>query len=152
MVSLFELMLANWPEICRTMMEEMHETWSVFCVIYKLTMGLAVIGVIFGVFTQETFKAAESDDQLMLRKNRKQANLHRSKLQMLFTKMSAQTGKREIDLKVFQKFLQNDEIKHWLKAMDYDTNDAELLFFLLDKDGKGSLTLDDVLEGMHSVK
>merc|ERR1712087_467688 len=57
MVSLFELMLANWPPICRLMMESMHESWSIFALMYKLIMGVAVIGVIMGVFVQETFRA-----------------------------------------------------------------------------------------------
>merc|ERR1712032_71388 len=92
MVSLFELMLGNWPPICRLMMETMYEPWSIFAIGYKLTMGFAVIGVIFGVFTQETFRAAETDDQLMLRKKKAQAQTHARKMRFFFEKMTFDNG------------------------------------------------------------
>ncbi|CAK0896479.1 unnamed protein product [Prorocentrum cordatum] len=49
MVTMFELMLANWPEICRFLMEEVHEIFGYFVVGYKLSIGFAVVGVINGV-------------------------------------------------------------------------------------------------------
>merc|ERR1712032_1605303 len=86
MISLFELMLANWPPICRLMME-LWEPWSLIVIAYKLTMGFTVIGIIFGVFTQETFRAAETDDQLMVRKKKAQSKLHAKKMKFLFGKV-----------------------------------------------------------------
>merc|ERR1712118_27529 len=56
MVSLFEITMANWTPICRFLMEELHEAFMVPVVLYRLVMGLAVIGVINAVFMQETFK------------------------------------------------------------------------------------------------
>jgi hypothetical protein len=151
MVSLFELMLANWPPICRLMMETLHESWSVVVVIYKLTMGFGVIAVISGVFTQATFKAAESDDQLMLRSKAQQTAVHTRKMKMLFSKMTGGTNS-EIDLRTFKAFLKDEDIKMWLKAMEYDTSDAALLFYLIDKNGDGSLSVDELIEGMASLK
>jgi hypothetical protein len=155
MVSLFELMLANWPPICRTMMETMHEAWSVVALGYKLFMGVAVIGVIMGVFTQETFRAADSDDQLMIRRKASQTNTHRKKMRTLFqtmAKVSRDDTNTTVDVKLFEKVLKTDGMKLWLKAMDYDISDASLLFYLIDKDGDGSLTVDELIEGMAALK
>merc|ERR1740138_1935000 len=127
MVSLFELMLANWPPICRLMMDTMHEPWSVFALLYKLVMGFAVVGVIFGVFTQETFRAAETDDQLLLKRKANQTRLHTMKMKNLFQAMARKQNEdmgMGIDVRQFQKVLKHPDFQRWLKAMDYDTSDA----------------------------
>merc|ERR1719226_448443 len=129
-------MLANWPEICRLMMDKMHETWSIAVVIYKLTMGFAVIGVIFGVFTQETFSAAECDDQLILRKKKAQHLLHHRKMCALYDKMGHTEGDA-IDSKTFKEHVKNEDISHWLTALNYDTSDADLMFYLMDTNNDG---------------
>ncbi|CAK0858437.1 unnamed protein product, partial [Prorocentrum cordatum] len=45
MVTMFELMLANYPTVCRFLMEDVHEAFGCFVVFYKLSIGFAVIGV-----------------------------------------------------------------------------------------------------------
>jgi hypothetical protein len=155
MVSLFELMLANWPPICRLMMDTMHEPWSVFALCYKLVMGFAVIGVIFGVFTQETFRAAETDDMLLLKRKANQNKLHAMKMKNLFQMMEGEGNEDMsggIDVQQFKRVLKHPEFQLWLKAMDYDTSDAELLFYLIDTDGDGTLTIDELIKGMAMLK
>merc|ERR1719428_1605785 len=72
MVSLFELMLANWPTVCRFLMEEVHEVFGWLVVAYKLLVGFGVVGVINGVFIQETFSVAQSDEYIMIRSRLRQ--------------------------------------------------------------------------------
>ncbi|CAK0800467.1 unnamed protein product [Prorocentrum cordatum] len=155
MVSLFELMLANWPPICRLMMDTMHEPWSVFALCYKLVMGFAVIGVIFGVFTQETFRAAETDDQLLIKRKANQVKMQTMKMQHLFQMMATESNEdvgAAIDLQHFKRVLSHPEFQLWLKAMDYDISDAGLLFHLIDADGDGSLSVDELIQGMAMLK
>ena len=54
------------------------------CVFHKLTVGFAVIGVINGIFVQETLKAAASDDNIMVRQKQKADEIHRKKMTSLF--------------------------------------------------------------------
>ena len=54
------------------------------CVFHKLTVGFAVIGVINGIFVQETFKAAASDDNIRVRQKQKADEIHRKKMTSLF--------------------------------------------------------------------
>merc|ERR1740121_91829 len=133
----------------------MHECWSAFALGYKLVMGVAVIGVIMGVFTQETFRAADSDDQLMLRRMANEAKSHRVKMKALFQKMTKATRNSEdanVDLALFEHVLKNPAMRFWLQAMDYDVSDASLIFYLIDEDGDGTLTADELIEGMASLK
>ncbi|CAK0836980.1 unnamed protein product [Prorocentrum cordatum] len=152
MVSLFELMLANWPPICRLMMETMDEVWSVFVILYKLLMGVAVIGVNMGVFTQDTFRAADSDDQFMIRSKDKQDKTHLAKMKALFEKMTKNSECATVDSALFEKTLKSPEMRLWLKAMDYDISDASLLFYLIDSNDDGKLTIEEFSQGMAALK
>merc|ERR1740130_851063 len=83
-VSMFELTLANWPPVTRLLAEEVSEWFMLFCLIHKMTIGFAVIGVINGVIMQETFKVASTDDIIMVRQKQRAVALLRMKMSMLF--------------------------------------------------------------------
>merc|ERR1719203_1208029 len=134
------------------MMKHMHEAWSFGVVVYKLTLGFAVVGVIMGVFTQETFRAAETDDQLLLRRKAAQSKMHSTKMRLLFNKMTRAFESDTIDMETFAMMLSNRDVQMWLKALDYDASDADMLFQLIDKDGDGTLTVDELIEGMATLK
>merc|ERR1711865_467181 len=67
LLSMFELTLANWPPVTRLLQEEVSEWFMPICLIHKLTIGFAVVGVINGVILQETFKVASTDGMIMMR-------------------------------------------------------------------------------------
>merc|ERR1711920_55103 len=57
-----------------------------------------------------------------------------------------------INLDQFKQFFEKKDVQLWLKAMDYDISDASLLFHLIDRNGDGTLTVDELIEGMASLK
>ena len=56
---MFEITLGNWPPVARILQENVSEFYVAFSIIHKLVIGFAVIGVINGVFMQETFKVLQ---------------------------------------------------------------------------------------------
>ncbi|CAE7818491.1 Cacna1i, partial [Symbiodinium sp. CCMP2592] len=84
MLSMFEITLGNWPPVCRLLSEKVSEWFMLLCVLHKLVIGFAVVGVINGVFIQETFKVASSDNQIMMRQKERSSNLHEMKMRQLF--------------------------------------------------------------------
>ena len=84
MLSMFEITLGNWPPVCRLLSEKVSEWFMLLCVLHKLIIGFAVVGVINGVFIQETFKVASSDNQIMMRQKERSSNLHEMKMRQLF--------------------------------------------------------------------
>merc|ERR1712129_585038 len=80
-----------------------------------------------GVFVQETFRAANNDDSILLRTKRRAANLHRKKMELLFKGIKDQHDGSFIGLSQFRQFLSHKEINTWLAAMDYDATDPELI-------------------------
>eukprot|EP00928_Gymnodinium_smaydae_P043322 TRINITY_DN29052_c0_g1_i1.p2 TRINITY_DN29052_c0_g1~~TRINITY_DN29052_c0_g1_i1.p2 ORF type:complete len:928 (+),score=137.89 TRINITY_DN29052_c0_g1_i1:74-2785(+) len=59
MLSMFEITLANWPPICRILSENVTEWFMPICIVHKLMIGFAVVGVISllkGIFLQKLNK------------------------------------------------------------------------------------------------
>eukprot|EP00930_Biecheleria_cincta_P105559 TRINITY_DN9832_c0_g1_i1.p1 TRINITY_DN9832_c0_g1~~TRINITY_DN9832_c0_g1_i1.p1 ORF type:complete len:339 (-),score=35.34 TRINITY_DN9832_c0_g1_i1:385-1269(-) len=84
MLTMFELSLGNWPPVARMLQEEVNEWFSVAAIAYKVTIGFSVLGVVNGVFTQETFKVASQDDAIMMRQTESKRKAHVSKMSSLF--------------------------------------------------------------------
>jgi len=150
MYSFFELTLANWPPIQRLLAENLSEWFMVMGVMHKLTFGFAFVGVINGVFMQETFKVASTDDRVMLRRSERMINTHAKKMTMFFEEADA-NGSGVIDRAEFKMLVAQPAVSMWLSSMELDAKDGDLLFSLLD-DGDGHLTLDEVVRGVAKLK
>lgn len=150
LMSMFELTLANWPPVARQLSEKVSEWFMLLSVLYKLTMGFAVVGVINGVIMQETFKAAAADDRLMMRQKQRSMKTHAKKMGMLFKQADpGSTGR--VDQDTFRSLMSNAAVKVWLASMELDASDADKLFRLLD-DGDGLLSADELVQGVARLK
>jgi hypothetical protein len=150
LISLFELALANWPVICRWLMENLHEGFMIFALFFKLGMGVAVIGVINAVFMQETFRVASTDDNIMVRTKRRALNMHKGKMENLFVIADAD-GSGRIHRGEFKAVLAHKSIATWLASMDMDLGDADMLFDLL-KGEDDMIDVDELIKGMGRLK
>merc|ERR1719450_1424928 len=119
MVSMFELVLANWPPICRFLMEDLHEAFMVPVVLYRVVMGLAVLGVIAAVFMQETFKVVNNSDHIMVRNKQRAMNRHRKKMKILFDMADADNSGM-IGRQEFLDVMADVDVRTWLDSMDID--------------------------------
>lgn len=150
MLSMFEITLANWPPICRLLSENVSEWWSFFCILHKLSIGFAVVGVINGVFMQETFKAAAADDVIMMRQMKKASQVHIDKMEALF-KQADHNQDGYLDLQEFAEVINDSFVKIWLGSMGLEVDDAGTLFDLLD-DGDGLLNAEELIKGVARLK
>eukprot|EP00928_Gymnodinium_smaydae_P072432 TRINITY_DN55790_c0_g1_i1.p1 TRINITY_DN55790_c0_g1~~TRINITY_DN55790_c0_g1_i1.p1 ORF type:complete len:665 (+),score=113.52 TRINITY_DN55790_c0_g1_i1:161-2155(+) len=151
MLSMFEITLANWPPICRLLSEQYSEYFMILCVLHKLTIGFAVVGVINGVFMQETFKVASTDDRIMVRQKETAVKVHRAKMQLLFEEAD-KDGSGKLDLQEFIHVLGKPNVRTWLTSMELDTSDAVQLHNLLDEDHDGVVTMDELIRGTARLK
>ena len=143
-LSMFEMTLANWPTVCRTLGEEVSEWFVLFCLLHKILIGSAAVGIINGVFMQETFKVASTDDQIMVRQNKRAAEVHRNKMLTLFDLLdSSHDG--SIGPEEFLAIGHIPEVKFWLASMDLETDDLSTLFRLLDANSSGKINGSDTL-------
>lgn len=151
LLTLFEMTLANWPPVASLLAENVSEFWMPVCLIHKLTMGFAVVGVINGVLMQETFKVAHMDDNVMVREKQRAMRAHLAKMSLLFEEADT-SGDGRLDLEEFKNILDDYEIKIWLAAMDLDVSDVEELFHLLDDGGDGRLSAEELVRGVAKLR
>lgn len=148
--SMFELTFANWAPIARMMSEKVSVVFSALACLNKLCIGFAVVGVINGVFMQETMKAASIDDKVMISNKARAAAIHKAKMQALFDN-AGKNDNGSINRKAFRKLLSNPEVKLWLASMELDSSDVDNLFTMMD-DGDGLLTADELVSGAAKLK
>jgi len=152
MLSMLELTMANWPPIVWLLSEKVSEWFMLVCVLHKLTVGFAVIGVVNAVFMQETFKVASHDDHLMRMQKERALLLHRNKMRMLFGHVTETEAASHITLKEFQELVVERTVRVWLASMGLDARDSENLFRLIDIDSNGELTLEELIAGGSMVR
>eukprot|EP00439_Symbiodinium_sp_Y106_P036652 s4886_g4.t1 len=141
-LTMFELSLANWPPVARILQEDVSEWFVIFSICHKLVIGTAVIGVVNGVFMQETFKVAANDDSIMMRQTDLKRQTHEKKISALFE--VADTGGEGLLCKAdFCEALQNQKLDV--------TIGAPIMFDLLGG-GKPELTVEDLVDGIARLK
>jgi len=148
--SMFELTLANWAPISRKLYENVSEWFIVITIFHKLVIGFAVVGVINGVFMQETFEVAHHDDEIMLRRGRHAALVHAEKMRRLVA-TTDNTGNSELDRAAFRGIFDDPGLKAWLATMDLVPLQPDVLFEMM-ADGKSVVTVDDLIRGMAAYK
>ncbi|CAK0818236.1 unnamed protein product, partial [Prorocentrum cordatum] len=98
----------------------------IFCAYHQLLFGFAVIEVILSVFLNETFKAAALDVE------RDNSGL--------------------ADLDEFKKVLDNEQVVKWLSNMGLDVVDIDKVFVMLDADGDGQISCQELVDGASMLK
>mmetsp|Transcript_23047 Transcript_23047/g.64332 ORF Transcript_23047/g.64332 Transcript_23047/m.64332 type:complete len:516 (+) Transcript_23047:2-1549(+) len=151
MLSTFEMTLANWPTVTRVVVENYSEWFAPVFVLHKLTVGFAVIGIINGVFIQETFRVAANDDFIMMHQKEWSQKTHRKKMQRLFLAGDA-SGDGQLDKKEFLVLMKNPEVKMWLASMGLEAADGEALFEFMDKDKNNNIDAAELVEGVSRLK
>jgi len=151
MLTMFEMTLGNWMPPCRALVENVSEWYMLFSLAHKLIIGFSVVSVITGVFIQETFKVATTDDRIMVMSKERSRNTHAQKMTALFNEADMD-GSGFIDYSEYLEIFTTPEIKTWLSAMELDVSDLEMLFEFLDTDRDGRLRLPDLVDGIGKLK
>jgi len=150
LVSMFELTLANYAGITRSMMENVSPWFAVGILAYKLVVGFAVLKVITGIFIQQTMRVANEDDELLVLQKKRLVESHAKGVGTLFKELDAD-GSGALDKDEFTRALSDPRFRVWLSALDLQSSDAENLFNLLD-DGDGSISYQEFLSGAKRLK
>lgn len=151
--SMFELTLANWPPISRALSEYVSQWFMAFVLMHKLTLGFAILGVINGVFMQETFKVAALDDELITRQKKRAKRAHREKM-MFFFEQADKSKDDLVCLSEFQEIMKDAEFKTWLSAMEFDVSPSDVneIFDIIDQNDSDGVCADELVAGVARLK
>lgn len=148
--TMFEMALGGWAGIGRMLSEHANEFFIVFAVAFKMVIGFAVVGVVNGIFFQETFNVASNDDRIMLQRSIRDMERNTAKMRTFF-KAADSSGDGVLDLEEWLGIMDNDQITAWLWAQGLKVDDAATIFALID-DGDGGLSADEVVAGVANLK
>jgi len=151
LLSMFEITLGNWMVPARALVENISEWYMIFSLAHKLVIGFSVVSVLTGVFIQETFKVATTDDRVMMMSKERAKKIHADKMALLFAAADLD-GDGVIDFEEFHRALADTEVRTWLSAMELEVRDEGALFSLLDLDGDGHISHQELLEGVAQLK
>jgi len=150
LLTMIEMLLGNWFAVTR-ILTDFSEVFMIFGICHQLVFGFAVIEVISGVFLNETFKVAALDDSIMLNEVRRAAKAESAKLTEFFKKAD-KDGSGLVDQLELKKVLDNPHVEEWLGAMGLDLSDIDKAFRMLDKNGDGYLSPEELVEGASKMK
>merc|ERR1719382_1097191 len=147
---MIEMLLGNWFVVTRILID-FNELFMIVGICHQLVFGFAVIEVISGVFLNETFKVAALDDSIMLNEVRRAAKAQNAKLTEFFQNAD-KDGSGLVDQDELKRVLNNKQVEEWLSAMGLDLSDIDKVFRMLDKDGDGFLTPEELVDGASMLK
>eukprot|EP00811_Abedinium_folium_P036636 NODE_9327_length_1432_cov_2.636782.p1 GENE.NODE_9327_length_1432_cov_2.636782~~NODE_9327_length_1432_cov_2.636782.p1 ORF type:complete len:428 (-),score=98.03 NODE_9327_length_1432_cov_2.636782:67-1350(-) len=150
MVTMFEITLANWAPSCWLLTNNVDERWCVFFLVYKCTVGFAVVQVILSVFIQQTFKTASFDEDVMIMERQVASKAYLKSIEHLF-EVVAMHGDGRLTRERFHAVLENRQVKSWFEALEIDPREAEELFTILAND-EDLISKSEFMERVKHVK
>lgn len=149
-ITTIQLTLGNWVPVCRILLENVGEEWSIFIIIYILFITFAAMRVISAVFIVETQKVASTDEELLILQKERQIDRLNRNFAGVFKELDA-TGDGMVDWEEFQAVLLDQRVLIWLAALDLDLDQCEGMFSLLDG-GDGRISFQNFVKGVQRLK
>jgi len=149
-VSFFEATFGNFAPVMRVLTRNVDESWAVFFIVYRGVGGFAIVTVITGVFLHETFKVANSDNDLMVIQQRRKKQVHLTEMTRLFAAADSDLS-GHLTFQEFHFLMADPFVGSWMAAYEIDVTDVELLFCLMD-DGDGTISANELVTGVSRLK
>eukprot|EP00929_Paragymnodinium_shiwhaense_P110641 TRINITY_DN7781_c0_g5_i1.p1 TRINITY_DN7781_c0_g5~~TRINITY_DN7781_c0_g5_i1.p1 ORF type:complete len:635 (-),score=111.69 TRINITY_DN7781_c0_g5_i1:206-2110(-) len=151
MFSMYELTMANWAPIARTVVSNVSEWYIIFFMVYRTTVGFAILKVVTAIFNAETFRVTQMDDDIMLLHKERQIATHTRRMQQLLLE-GDDAGDGYLSFGEFQRLMEDKKVQKWLLAQDIELRDIELAFRILDKAGDGRISAEELVRGLAHLK
>jgi len=150
MLTMFEILFANWIVPCRVLVDHVSEYFSAVFILYRCLIGFAVLNVVNAVFIQRTMKVAQDDQEFIVQQKQQAAESFSLRLEALFKELDT-SGDGSLTWEEFSIVIQDVRIAALLESMEVDTNDLARLFSLLDN-GDGAISPQEFSHGILTMK
>merc|ERR1712032_1183664 len=113
---------------------------------HQFIIGFAVFSVIQGVFINETFHAAEADNEIMIRRAVRDTEIFEGKMKYFF-KHANTNSDEDLSAREFKAAMANLEVNAWIASQGIDVDDIDSLWEEL-AGGSHKITLDELIVGV----
>lgn len=151
MLTMFQLTLGTWVPVARILQETVSPYFNIFTILHKVIIGFACIGVINGVFMQETLKVAQNDDIIMMREVAHKERTHARKMKAFF-RYADHSKDHVITREEWERVVSGHHAQHWFSAQGLKVKDAEAVFRLLDEDRSNGISMDELIAGVAALQ
>jgi len=148
--TMFELTFGGWAKIGRLLIG-VNGWWGVPILLHQFMIGFAVLSVVRGVFIQQTFKVAETDNYIMMKQREREARIHAAKMKRLF-KTADKDGSGGMDLAEFKDICNNSFMKEWMFAYGLLIDDVDKLWTLIDRDADDLVTCEELMKAVKEIR
>jgi hypothetical protein len=129
----------------------------VFYPLFTVFTVFGVLNLFTAMFVDNTMEAARLNEDRFRQARDKQSKILVAKIktfvELLVSEETTDVGNGEILTKhMFQGAIQNPEVKKLLSDMDISDTDHLVLFDVLDADGSGNLSVDEIVQGLVQVQ
>jgi len=150
LLTMFEILFANWSPACRVLTENVSEWFALYFVLYRCLAGFAVLNVVNAVFIQQTMRVAQQDDELMLDAKENQQKTYGSRLIKLFEELDS-SGDGSLNRNEFNMLKKDPKLKSIFSLLEIDPDDMEDLWNCMD-DGDGMIRAQEFCDGAVRMK
>merc|ERR1719421_1633276 len=150
--SMFEITIAlgAWSKIARPLVEEISPLLGVFFVAYVFGVTFAIMRIVTAIFLKETLKAAQADDDMMVRRQLEREGDYVDELRSLFMEAD-EDGSGMVSGEEFEALLRKPDVRERLGKLKLKPNQMSGLFRLLNS-GDGDTSLDEFIIGVTQLK
>jgi len=118
LLTMFPLVFGEWYETSLLLKTHVNGLVWIPTLLHQFVFGFAVFAIVQGVFINETFHAVESDDEIMIRRMKRDQASHRKIIQGLFEKADFNNDGKLAREEFVDACTKDESISAWLAAMD----------------------------------
>jgi len=152
MVTLFQSITGglDWGEVY-TYLSEIHYFVGAAYILFIYFMVFLVMNVVVGTVVNVTSEVSKRDRDSVVSEEMVRLKQYASDIKGFF-EMADIDGSGQLSYDEFVKYLQEDQVKAYFRALDLDSRQVHTLFTLLDCNDSGEVGYSEFLEGCLRLK
>lgn len=153
--SMYTLLLStsggtNWIEPASAL-QELHLIYPILFVLYICFMVFAMFNVLTGFFCEHAFEMARTEKESLIQEQLRRKHIYVNHFRQLFAEGDAD-GSGFISFDEFERFMEDEQLQAYLAHFNVDVDSAWQIFRLIDSNKDGSVTLEEFISGLLTMK
>lgn len=136
----------NWGDRVLAALVNVSWFWAYLYLLYICFALFAVLNTMTGVFCQSAIETVERDQEVVVLRMMQDRRLAVQSIERLFL-VIGRNKEEGLQLEDFRSFCEDESFSNFLADLDMEARDAMTLFRLLDRDGNGSVEIDEFVDG-----